>query len=334
MKAERDIAIPPRGQAASVAKKRGGLSGFFRLGRKRARRGEREAHNLLWRRRFKAAERMLSTLLLASAVAFCFEAWRGGAIDLAGQSLHTGLDHMMVQAGLTVEEVRIKGQDRTPLAQIRAALDIHPKQSIFAVNLDEARRKIERLNWVKTASVSRQLPNGISVNIVERTPLALWQDKGHIWLIDQEGMTLTDRDIAQFSDLPMVVGEGAPQKAASLLSLLKSDSGLYSRVKASVRVSNRRWDLILVNGVRVRLPDEDENKAYARLVSYQKETQILERDVSVIDLRFPGRLVLRLDHGANQAGSGGHDDLKSDIKGKGDEPKETSSAIHHRGREI
>lgn len=333
MSAERDITIPSRGQASAAAKSGKGLGRLF--GKRRpARRGEREAHNLLWRRRVKQAQRMFSFLLLGCAAAFCFEAWRGGAVDLAGHSLQSGFDNMVVQAGLTVEEVRIKGQKRTPLPEIREALAVHPGQSIFAVNLDEARSRIEKLSWVKAASVSRQLPNGIMVNIVERKPFALWQDKGHLWLIDNEGIALTDQVTAQFAGLPMVVGEGAPEKAASLLALLQSDPDLYSRVKASIRVSSRRWDLLLANGVRVRLPDENENQAYARLASYQKEQQILERDVSIVDLRFPGRLVLRLEHDSRQAGSHGSDEIRPEIKGKEAEPKAVPQVAQHRGGEI
>lgn len=330
MRAERDISIPSRGSATASAK---GGKGLFGLKRKRARRGEREAHNLLWRRRLKVAERLFSTLLMACVAAFCFEAWRGGAVDLAAQTLHAGVDHMLVRAGLTVEEVRIKGQSRTPLADIRQALDIRPNESIFAVNLDETRQKIESLSWVKEATVARQLPNGIKVDIVERTPLALWQDKGHLWLIDSEGKPLTDQNIAQFSKLPLVVGDGAPQKAATLLGFLKSDPGLYSRIKASVRVSGRRWDLLFANGVRVRLPDENESQAYARLASYQRDTQILERDVTIVDLRFPGRLVLRLDHDADKAGLRGNE-IRQGIKGKGLDPREISQANRRRGKEI
>jgi cell division protein FtsQ len=344
MKAERDIAIPQRRDSSSASKGRAKSSGLFKFGRKPARRGEKEASNLLWRRRFKIVERVFTLVLIAGLAGISFEAWRGGAFNLVGASVETGLNRLVVKAGLTVEEVRIKGQNRTPLGQIREALELHPHQSVFAVNLDEARQRVEKLNWVKEASVSRQLPNAIEVNITERAPFALWQDQGHMWLIDADGVQLTDRNLDEFARLPQVVGDGAPEKAATLLAMLKSNPTLFTRVKAAVRVSGRRWDLIMKNGVRVRLPDEDESGAYLRLATFQKDQQILERNIAVVDLRFPDRLVVALDHDAPLTDLRTSDDTGPSVKG--DAPKKPeakgnianaragAAPVHHRGREI
>lgn len=333
MIAERDITIPPRSQQGQPAK-RGWLFGIGRKTPRRARRGEREAHNLLWRRRFRAAQRILTIFLVVGGLAAGVETWRGGLLDEIGQAAGARLDRMVVQAGLTVEEVRIKGQNRTPLAEVRQALALQPGQSIFAIDLDVARDRIEKLSWVKEASVSRQLPNGLQVNVIERKPFALWQDRGHLWLIDAEGVRLTDRGLGRFGQLPMVVGDGAAQKAARLLTLLKADPVMFGRVQSSIRVSDRRWDLVMSNGVRVRLPDEGEAEAYALLGRLQKESEILERNIELVDLRVAGQLVVRLDHQLAEEERAARAKIKRDVKaGRAAAAASAASGQHH-GKEI
>ena len=68
---------------------------------------------------------------------------------------------------------------------------------------------------------------------------------------------------------------------------------LMPRVKAAVWVGDRRWNLRLTGGIDVRLPEEDPTAAWMRLAEYEKAHQVLQRDVQVLDLRVPDRLIVR-----------------------------------------
>ena len=58
-------------------------------------------------------------------------------------------------------------------------------------------------------------------------------------------------------------------------------------------MSGRRWTLKL-DGVDVRLPEADPAAALARLVRFEREAGLLEKDIIAVDLRMPDRLVVRL----------------------------------------
>ena len=64
-------------------------------------------------------------------------------------------------------------------------------------------------------------------------------------------------------------------------------------VKAAVRVGGRRWDLSLAGGIAVRLPEDDPSKALARLAAFEQESGVLSRDVRLLDLRMPDRVIVR-----------------------------------------
>jgi cell division protein FtsQ len=132
------------------------------------------------------------------------------------------------------------------------------------------------------------------VRIVERRPFAVWQNKGKFSLIDHAGKLVTDSDVATFfSQLPLVVGDGANTAAGTLIDALSAHPGLMERVVAAVRVGDRRWNLHLKSGTDVMLPEGADVQALAKLAELQASDALLDRPLERVDMRLPDRLVLR-----------------------------------------
>jgi cell division protein FtsQ len=68
-------------------------------------------------------------------------------------------------------------------------------------------------------------------------------------------------------------------------------------VKAYERVGERRWNLILDDGVIVKLPETNWTKELDALEHLIIDKGILERDVSEIDLRSPAQYFFVLKSG-------------------------------------
>jgi len=197
-------------------------------------------------------------------------------------------------SGLVVREIRLSGRENTERPALMAAIGIARDAPILAVDLKRLRSRIENLGWIDEARVARRLPGIIEIDIVERTPFARWQHDRRLFLIDRNGETITAHNVQAYGALPLVVGPDAPGSAAALVDMMASDPALRERVTAAVRVGGRRWNLQLDNGVEVLLPEEDAPSAWRRLGAMQREENILERDVTVIDLRLADRVFLRL----------------------------------------
>ncbi len=209
-------------------------------------------------------------------------------------------------AGLIVQEVLVRGRQITARDDLIAALDIHRGTPILAIDMEETRQRVESLGWIKSATIARRLPDTIYLQIEERQALALWQHKGRIVLIDREGAVIQRHKLDGFAALPLVVGEDAPANAAPLLDLLRTYPAVSGQVEAAVRVSGRRWNLRLRNGIDIRLPAEDVAAALDRLAEYQREHALFERDVIAVDLRMPDRLIVRVSgKAADRARAGG-----------------------------
>jgi cell division protein FtsQ len=99
----------------------------------------------------------------------------------------------------------------------------------------------------------------------------------------------------------VLVGDRAPQHAARLFALLSTEPELWARVAAATWIGDRRWTLRLDNQIDVLLPERNMLRAWRFLAEKARADALLERAVSIIDLRFlPDRLRLRLDPEALQ----------------------------------
>lgn len=242
----------------------------------------------------------VAAIAFVGAVGGAVWAWRSGFAarqwDRAKVVANTEAVRLTRTIGFSVDQVLVEGRVRTSPEQIRKALAVHKGQAIVGVDLEAARARVEALPWVRTAMISRRLPDTLFVRLIEREPLALWQKKGKLSLIDRSG-TVILRDAGNaYADLPVVVGPDAPRHAADLLRMLASEPALRKRVTAAVRVGGRRWNIVMTHGIEVLLPEENPERAWRILASAQRKHGLLDRDVVAVDLRLPDELIVRTNH--------------------------------------
>ncbi|HEX6741732.1 MAG TPA: cell division protein FtsQ/DivIB [Sphingomicrobium sp.] len=165
------------------------------------------------------------------------------------------------------------------------------------VDVARIRERLLQFGWVKDARVSRRLPDTLVVDIVERTPAALWQDsEGGLALIDAEGVVLDRVPVDKMPDLPLLIGPGANGQARELGSLMNEVPSLKPQLASAAWVGGRRWDLNFQSGETVALPegDRDARAALAKFAQKDRTDGLLGRGVLRFDLRIPGKMIVRL----------------------------------------
>jgi len=232
-------------------------------------------------------------LLVGLAGGGVWWAWQGGAILRTYEAAKWRTIALTAKAGFRVGEILVVGRKETNREELLKAVRLARGAPILAFDINAARKRVEALPWIRTASVERMLPDTLLLRVEERQPMALWQNKGKFALIDVNGVVILRHDLKRFTDLVVVVGEGAREHAAELLEILRSEPNLSVLVKAAVWISNRRWDLRMRGGIDVRLPEQNAAAAWTRLAEYEKAHRVLGRDVKLLDLRMPDLLIVR-----------------------------------------
>lgn len=228
------------------------------------------------------------------------------ASGVIGRSFHAigrGIDTISAEAGFGISEIHITGNRRTPYNQVLEVLAMQPGQSIFSADLWSAQRKLAALEWIASAEIHRRYPDAIFVTLVEKRPFALWQappdahGDAPIWVVERNGRLITSHEVEKFRRLPKLVGAAAPENAADMVDAVRTHRAIAARIAAYARMGQRRWNLILDDGVTVQLPETGWQKELDALEQLIIDKGILERDITQIDLRSPTHYFLLLRNG-------------------------------------
>ena len=228
------------------------------------------------------------------------------ALDLpakAGNALGDGLG----RAGFAVDGYQIVGLNKMKRSLVDEVVtdELHraadagtggAKPAEALVDVDSIRERLLQFGWIKDARVSRRLPDGLVIDIVERTPTALWQDNQQLSLIDSNGVVLDRVPVSQMPDLPLLIGPGANRQASSLDRLMADVPTLKPQLSAASWVGQRRWDLAFQSGETIVLPEGEAaaRDALAKFARLDKSAGLLGRGLKRFDLRQPGKMTVRL----------------------------------------
>jgi len=237
----------------------------------------------------RALARRRHTLIAAGFVgALAFAASTGfGRHVRHADSVSGEIDRLLVAMGFGINEISLTGQHHTPDQDIFRALGAG-NATLLTLDVDAARRRVETLPWIETATLVRIFPDKLRVELQERKPSAIWHDGNRTALVDAEGRLLSFVAPSNLPNgLPHIAGRGAPVAAAELRKSLARFPTIAARVRLARRIGDRRWDIELTDGVRVKLAAGDPVASLERLVHLEHEMRGLDHRGRVVDLTVP-----------------------------------------------
>jgi len=216
--------------------------------------------------------------------------WVTGARDVAANSL-----------GFRISKISISGEKEVSREEVLTTAGVTGRASLLFLDANAARAQLMANPWVADAALLKLYPDRLQITITERLAFALWQKDGRLAVIADDGTVLEPFVEDRYLNLPLVVGPGAEREARDFLAIVDRYSDIRSMLRASILVAERRWDLRLSNGIDVELPETDVAQALDRLVALDRDKKILSRDITMVDLRLPDRVSVRLSDAAAAA---------------------------------
>jgi len=199
-------------------------------------------------------------------------------------------------AGFEVVHVEVRGVERlNQLKVYEKALGLQ-ERAMPLVDLGMLREDVLQLSWVEDARVSRQLPNTLVIDIIERKPHAVLRKPGRLMLIDHTGVELEPVSADQAGDMLVIEGPGANRQVEALSKLLDTAPALQPHVAEAEWIGNRRWNIKFTTGQVLALPQGEEKAAAALITFAQMEgvNQLLGGKAVAFDMRNPDRVYMRI----------------------------------------
>jgi cell division protein FtsQ len=271
------------------------------LSRARARRGlDREQPNrlvALVERHFPNRAGVAATVLLLLSSAG-FGIVKGGHLEQFNSALSDSRNAMANSAGFRITTVAISGRKQLTQDEVLAIGGVNGRSSLLFLDAATVRDKLKANPWIADATILKLYPGRLQIDIVERSPFALWQQDGRLSVIADDGTVLEPYMSRRFISLPLVVGKGAQTRARDFLALLARYPQVNAATKAAVLVGERRWNLRFKDGLDIRLPENEAGNALAALIKLDKEDRLFSRNIVAIDMRLPDRLTVQLSEDA------------------------------------
>jgi len=247
----------------------------------------------------KTASRLLWAFI-AAAVLFVAAL---GAIGLYQYGEHSW--RFRIQSS---DNIEVAGTQNVTKAQIMEVMGADIGRNIFFVPLAQQQAQLEQIPWVESASVMRFVPNRLSLEIHERTPVAFARVGPRIQLIDGGGTLMELPPKRRFS-FPVILGmnPGEPlstrqprMKAYNeLIAALDAEGGHYAQDLSEVDLSDLDNLKVRVNDpagdVLLELGSSDYLKRYKTYISHVQEWRQQFQKLESVNLRYDNQVIVNPD---------------------------------------
>lgn len=205
----------------------------------------------------------------------------------------TGLQLAMRSPLWPVHEVTIQGGlQHTLRSEIEAALHQRVSGNFFSVDVVEVRNALERLPWVRRASVRRVWPDRLEATLEEHVALARWGDSALVNTHGERFAGGSKEALPRFSGPRGSEGEVA-RRYVRFNEIL---APLGTQVQELILTPRLAWQLKLDNGVRLAL-GRDADAAEVRLGRFVESAAKGVARYDYVDLRYPNGFALRMPDG-------------------------------------
>lgn len=218
------------------------------------------------------------------------------AVAVIGLTYHVST--RMLDREIATLEISGPFQRVTPL-QIEEALTAELDAGFFGADLGRMQEHVQALPWIDRAAVARRWPDRISVTVTEQVPAAVWGERG---LLNVRGELFVADAQHLPAELPRLHGPAnrSADVARRYLSVRERlvPMGLDLR---EVQLDRRgAWDMLLSNGVRVRLGRRDVDRRTNLFVAVVADIiNGRARDINYVDMRYSNGFTVGWKDGAN-----------------------------------
>ena len=199
-------------------------------------------------------------------------------------------------SGFELHNINVRGTDNLNELQVYQIALADRNRAMPFVDVQNLRERLLQLSWVEDARVSRQLPDTMVIDVVERKPVAVLAKADRLMLIDKDGVELEVVSAERAKGKLLLTGPGAGRQVAAFNELLDAAPAMRPHVRSGEWVGNRRWNLTFKTDQVLALPEGKEQAAKALMTFAQLDgrNRLLGGKATAFDMRAPDRIYLRV----------------------------------------
>jgi len=203
---------------------------------------------------------------------------------------------------VTIRHISISGLHHLQDEDILTRLRVPEHSTLWSIDEEDLRQRVVSHPKIATAVVGRVLPDTLTITVQEREPAAILHNYGNRFIMDKEGLVLSNDLVTANSDLPILKGLNGTL-------LLNEDPHVRQRAQQGIKLAgwllqqfearpmvdmNDSQNVIAeVQGLLFHFTSAFEqqwNRYHALETTIAASVKTGRRE---IDLRFPGKVIVR-----------------------------------------
>ena len=190
--------------------------------------------------------------------------------------------------------VEVEGLKNLTSSEIEKYFIEHYDKSIFLIPLKNISYEIKTNKWIKSVSLKSNFKNKIAVTIEEAKPIGIYFNGTNYLLIDEFGEVIDFVDVKNTFQYIKFFGENA--KANVVNFIMNIPFSLNPLIKEAEYINKRRWDIILKNNIRIKLPEIEMREALLQFVEIYDSISVQDKSIiNSFDLRLPKKAIIKFN---------------------------------------
>ncbi len=181
------------------------------------------------------------------------------------------------------------GVDQSAITEV---IGIKSNTKSFSVKLDDALIRITSIPDIEFAAVRRLADGNLQIKIKKRLAIATWMNNNSFYPLTANG-SLINKPQNERPENALVFKGSLPPDISYIVETMKHSPRILSNSGYLEWIEGRRWNITTINNTIIMLPETNFDYAIKKLNDLENKNQILERKISVIDMRDPERVLIK-----------------------------------------
>ena len=189
---------------------------------------------------------------------------------------------------LKLKNIQVYGLNEDTNKKIAKDLIFLKFQNLFFLESSQIRKIINRNPYVETYSVFKEFPSTIIIKIEKTKILANLHKNGSNYFFGSNGKLIKTEN--KDNDKPFLFGSFTNEEFLKFKKIVDKSKLEYSNIKKIYFFKSKRWDIELLNGLLIRLPE----KKLLESLNLSSELILNNnfKNIKVIDTRVNNQVIL------------------------------------------
>lgn len=195
---------------------------------------------------------------------------------------------------ISINKLEIEGTNPYIKDYLNKRLSFLLGEKIFDLDLNLLNKYLSSLSWIDKVSIYRNLNGLIKITIIEKNPYFLWRDdRGFYRVVDSAGDIVKVKLGFETNKLIFIEGGSEALYNSSLIRfIIYQDYTILHMIK-KISFNGYRWNIVLKNGIVLKMPENDIQIAYKKIINANKKYNMLNKNVIYVDATTVNKLYIK-----------------------------------------